>query len=356
MKDKYLSNLIYNAFDFLEKAVEQFKSEPKYSVINFSAAIELILKARLMNEHWSLIISTPSNQHPNLAKFETGDFKSINFSELLQRIENVTGEIFSSELKQIFTQLAQHRNKIIHFYHEAHTKKTKEDLVKKIAVEQCIGWMYLKTQLEMWSDIFKSYNSQIQKINRKIKGHEVYFEAVFTDKQKEIRKAKKRGIKFFNCLRCKIPAAQESRITEFIWSHKCWVCELKEEFVKMPCPMEDCDGILYFSYSSNEDAFCKSCLEKVTAKEFQKYLKTEVADVFDPSNDDYTTINCGVCDSSSEVTKHSEYYICSECLYIAKEIEFCQFCGEGYIGKDLSDSGAVGCGSCKGIIGWYKND
>jgi hypothetical protein len=49
--------LVANAIDFLRRAINEFKKDPKYSIIHFSAAVELLLKARLMAEHWSLVVS-----------------------------------------------------------------------------------------------------------------------------------------------------------------------------------------------------------------------------------------------------------------------------------------------------------
>uniref|UniRef100_E6QVY9 HEPN domain-containing protein n=1 Tax=mine drainage metagenome TaxID=410659 RepID=E6QVY9_9ZZZZ len=49
-KNVNFGKLVDNAFDFLDKAGREFKSEPKYSVIHFYAALELFLKARLLHE------------------------------------------------------------------------------------------------------------------------------------------------------------------------------------------------------------------------------------------------------------------------------------------------------------------
>ncbi|HSH26283.1 MAG TPA: hypothetical protein VK972_00705 [Wenzhouxiangella sp.] len=38
-----LHNLSESAFDFLERSVEEIKAHPKYSVIHFATAVELIL-------------------------------------------------------------------------------------------------------------------------------------------------------------------------------------------------------------------------------------------------------------------------------------------------------------------------
>ena len=44
-------SLTRNAFDFLERGIAEFDASPKYSVIHFCAAVEMLLKARLMKEH-----------------------------------------------------------------------------------------------------------------------------------------------------------------------------------------------------------------------------------------------------------------------------------------------------------------
>ena len=43
-------SLTRNAFDFLERGIAEFDKTPKYSVIHFCAAVEMLLKARLMKE------------------------------------------------------------------------------------------------------------------------------------------------------------------------------------------------------------------------------------------------------------------------------------------------------------------
>jgi hypothetical protein len=65
-------SLARNAFDFLEREIVEFDQASKYSVIHLYAAVEMLLKARLMREHWSLIVSKP--EQANLAKFMAGDF------------------------------------------------------------------------------------------------------------------------------------------------------------------------------------------------------------------------------------------------------------------------------------------
>lgn len=178
-----LSKLIENGFEFLEKAISQFHKEPKFSVINFCIATELFLKARLMKEHWSLVVST----NPNISAFKSGNFKSINFTEILPKIENITGEKFDQEITSFFNGLANHRNKMVHFYHDFSSKKKSKELIEQIAIGQSSGWHHLSNLLEKWKFIFKPYNERINEINSKMKQHEIYIKTVYEKLLSEIK-------------------------------------------------------------------------------------------------------------------------------------------------------------------------
>ena len=87
MNQKQIFNsLAKNAFDFLKQAIEEFDKSPKYSVIHFCAAVEMILKARLMTEHWSLIVSKP--EQANLVRFLAGEFASVTMDESRTRLRD----------------------------------------------------------------------------------------------------------------------------------------------------------------------------------------------------------------------------------------------------------------------------
>src|SRR5690606_2370472 len=107
-------SLTRNAFDFLERGISEFDQTPKYSVIHFCAAVEMLLKARLMKEHWSLIVSRPDQA--NLAKFMDGDFISATLAETRERLRDVAREDIGNDAYNSFRALAQHRNKMVHFF------------------------------------------------------------------------------------------------------------------------------------------------------------------------------------------------------------------------------------------------
>ena len=49
MKDEEIFNSIFrNAVDFLNRALDELDAHPKYALIDFAAAVELVFKARLV--------------------------------------------------------------------------------------------------------------------------------------------------------------------------------------------------------------------------------------------------------------------------------------------------------------------
>lgn len=352
MKDALLKDLINNGFDFLERAIQQFKAEPKYSVINFCAAIEILLKARLMHEHWSLVIAV--KDHPDIEKFKKGDFKSINFNDLVPRIESVTGEKISPDIQKCFKALANHRNKMVHFFHEAHTHAKKEKLLEEIAVEQSSGWFFLRRLLSGWGDVFGDYRDRISSINASMKEHDIYLETVFSRITPEIALAKSNGAIFRDCTRCKKAASEENKLTEYLFNCKCRVCLFQEYLLKTPCDDDDCDGLLEIIEGDTE-VCCTACNEPIDKDHLSDLLDTDP--VGTDNYADYTPRNCAMCSTPNEVIEHHAYYICKECFYITDEIAGCGWCNELQIGGgDLEMSEYSGCEFCDGLAGHHRND
>lgn len=84
--------VVGNAVDFFKTSLKEFKARPKYSVINFCSGLELILKARLLNEHWALIVRRPEDA--SLPQFQNGDFVSVTIDETINRLNNIATKMF----------------------------------------------------------------------------------------------------------------------------------------------------------------------------------------------------------------------------------------------------------------------
>lgn len=353
--DRNLINLIENGFNFLEKGIGQFDSEPKYSVINFCVAIELLLKAKLMSEHWSLIVKQTSNTHPNREKFLNGNFNSINFVELMPKIEAVTGYKFADEAKKSFNQLASHRNQMIHFYHEIDTAEGNQNLKNNVAREQCLGLFHLQRLLRDWKGVFTQFEIRMTNLNYRMKRYHQYLQAIYDSIQPELaREEKAEGIKFELCTVCGHLGSVETEETELVYSNSCRVCLAKHEQIHIPCLDESCSEILKLEVGE-QSVTCPKCRIEVDHEYISEIIDDASLD-FQRSYDDHLIINCANC-SGSNVIQHTEkYYVCPDCFISSVTFGVCGWCNEGQIdGGDLEFSYGSGCESCDGARAWERD-
>jgi len=118
---KITLNLLDNGIDYIYEAVqpikESFFKSPdnsehswKYSVLHLYSGIELLLKEKLKQEHWSLIFQDVSKAR--VIKLENGDFVSVYHEELINRLQNIAGITLNDEP---IKKLQSLRNRFEHF-------------------------------------------------------------------------------------------------------------------------------------------------------------------------------------------------------------------------------------------------
>ena len=139
MPDKLFDQLVRNAIDFMEKSNDQLDTAPKYAVINFCSAVELFLKARLLAEHWSLIITDidkgSKNKKINFERFKSGNFQSVNLKTSIERLRNIVGVKISSNEEDSFTKVQQYRNMLVHFFHPEYIESAVEGVINETIPE-----------------------------------------------------------------------------------------------------------------------------------------------------------------------------------------------------------------------------
>ena len=96
----------------------------------------MLLKVPLAHEHWSLVCS---GKKIIRSKYLTGDFQSITFSETCDRLRDVLEKPLNASTVSSFDIIRQHRNRVVHFYHDALNDQAKE----KLLIEQADAWFAL---------------------------------------------------------------------------------------------------------------------------------------------------------------------------------------------------------------------
>lgn len=347
--NKHLYLLLDNAFDFLEVGIQNFKDNPKYSIINFAASIELFLKARLLKEHWSLIIS---GDEPNFQKFLQGDFTSINFKDLIPKIKAIIGENeIPNDARSCFDGLAKDRNKTMHFYHNIIADNSDNEIIN-LAAKQLKGWVYLEKLLIKWKNLFliyDEYDNKVRLCDDLIKSHRDYLLIKYESIKGGINDRIKQGARYTNCDRCNFEAVKlDRKISNNIYVGKCEVCEYDYTHgLIVKCP--ECHEPIILSANSDENyrGLCKKCQYKLS-----------VDDIYSLSELDTSNLFCNNCDNrlviaqqKSSNGKFDYIYLCPSCFFVTDKTQVCDYCFQEQIGYDnLSKSYFLGCNWCEGAI------
>ena len=339
-KDDF-SLVVENAFDFFKKSLDEFDKEPKYSVIHFHAGIELIMKARLLWEHWTLILTRPDNA--NLQSFRSGDFQSVSIKDAKVRLESIVQDGLNPAEYECFLRLSDHRNRMVHFYHPGSAGNKTE--LEKIVAEQCLAWYHLSRILKRWRDQFESYSTEIARIDKAMHKHGKYLNTKFGALAAEIKRFKDRGITFTICPSCHFESFREDADDVPILDYECLVCEVRETGLMIECPQCGEQNRLI----GDPWHRCTKCTHKLNENDVRKFLtKNFVYDKHDP--DRSIVAHCEECEGYETVVQVNGRWICSLCFakYNSKEIGRCDCCGSLSTGN-LEDSYFRGCVGCDGM-------
>ena len=347
--EDYFSSLVDNALDFLSRSIDDFEHYPKYSVIHFHAAVELFVKARLMSEHWSLVVT--QRKEADWEKFVAGDFQSAGLEEAAGKLEKVVQSGISESTLQAFRDVGKHRNKMVHFFHKAHPFSENKRLRTKVAKEQLNAW-YLLNQLLTgpWKDVFDDWLPQISEIDTRLRDHRKYLQVIFDNLKPEIEARKQEGFEFRACPSCQFEAQERNPDAEDIDLAVCWVCGFKQKFLTVDCP-ECCSPVEFADEGFSE---CGSCGKYLEPEHIVYALKYHGAAYAAAKEGDYSWDdgNCSNCDGyHTVVCRASGKYICGSCLGEFESMQPCEWCDELNTG-DMEDSYLHGCNQCEGRLGY----
>jgi len=334
-----LSRLTDNAVDFLNRAIDDFKDQPKYSIINFHTAVELFLKARLLHEHWSLIVL----KSPDRQKFEAGDFISVPFDEACGRLQSIVQSPVPEGARKNFDAIRKHRNKMVHFFHEADDAGPQ---IASIAGEQLRAWYDLHQLLTtQWAPIFSEYGESFALIEKKLSGHREFLKAKFADLEPSIKIQISKGVRFRRCGSCDFRAARVSEILGDLHESECLICRYRDKWLDYECP--DCGTV--GPLREGGEFSCGKCGAGDDQKAISDRLNEEIA-----TPDNYfearVPAHCAECEGYYSVVEYNGNFLCVVCFSVSDEVNACSWCGE-FGNGDMEDSNMGGCTVCGGSLG-----
>ena len=346
-----MERLVENALDFLSRAIDEFQDAPKYSVIHFSAAVEQFLKARLMAEHWSLVVG--DRQPADWSKFTRGDFQSVGLVEAASKLEKVVQSGLSKDALAAFRAVANHRNRAIHFFHSAHTDKEAQGELRRIAKEQLIAWFHLHRLLQnQWSDIFARWLEKIDEVEEKLRAYREFLSMVFDEVTPVLLEHHDAGASVEVCGACGFESMVFDDELNLIDTPHCLVCGHAFRCATIECP--SCEGPVRFEGEGFAD--CGHCGASLEPEHLADVIEDEDAAREAAREGDAARGNCSDCDGYHTVVRvPSGGWTAACCLVEHEWLETCGWCNEPNTG-DMEMSYHSGCNMCDGHASWTKDD
>ncbi len=334
--------LLNNAIDFFKRAMVAIDTDPKDSIINFSTAVELILKFPLMLEHWSLIVAGEKKKL-NRQKFEDGEFQSTTFDETVVLLNGVFNVSMDDETKEILDKIRSHRNRMVHYFkHDLNST----DLKKALIAEQAIAWFKLNKFLKKNSKKLKifPYQQQLDELEKQLITYSKYAEQKFNSLIPKIEGLKKSGVIFERCQNCDHEAMQFSK-GDFFDDGICLVCASTDNGLQVKCPKCNADQMLL----NPNFLECKECDHEVSGDSEILNLLNETHSNYDPNNclPRNLPANCNECEEEDSICLHKGKFLCIHCWTISSELFQCGSCGQ-HMNTDLEDTHFNGCNFCEG--------
>ncbi|RSS97486.1 hypothetical protein EF919_03295 [Streptomyces sp. WAC02707] len=110
-----------NGIDYLSEVVtrlarpaeEVSPRDLKYAVLHLQAATEVLIKARLQIDHWSLVVKDLSKCTKE--KYDRGEFDSATVAESMRRLADMVGIPVRKDDREAVEELAKLRNRLQHW-------------------------------------------------------------------------------------------------------------------------------------------------------------------------------------------------------------------------------------------------
>ena len=231
--------LVRNAIDFVESALDTLDRRPKNAIVEFYTAIELFLKARLMAEHWSLIIAKPETG--SLQAFSVGDFQSVYLDDSAKRLKEIVGEPLDETALRNFRSLGEHRNQIVHFAHTDYA--TASGTRTGVVLELWASWHYLQVLLtQTWKTSFAAYQDEIRRLHSRMMKQAEFIQVRYHELEPQIAELTSQGSAFVRCNHCQTTAGKVEASHKWGFDYRCLVCQsaglaIKRTDATIPCDL-----------------------------------------------------------------------------------------------------------------------
>ncbi|MBM7587938.1 hypothetical protein JOC86_004513 [Bacillus pakistanensis] len=297
--------IVENGLDFIKRSLIELEKDDdmyfKYAILHLSAGLELILKARLQKEHWSLVFEDINKA--NLETFNKGEFKSVAFENLISRLEGICDIEMGFKTKKKIQNLKKYRNRIEHFDLSVNKKALEAITFKVLSV--LIPFIYKE-------ELIKRDHDTLKFINEKLTTMDDYI----TQRYKEISPIIKELPSEVRLLEC--PNCLQNRTLRLDEKY-CYFCEttfknLSVEFISRFLNFDEHFNISYGKFKfldlcpccekrsllvADDECLCITCCKILRPKEYVKCIDCGISHLFGKEEGEFI----------------NEEYVCYDCIF-----------------------------------------
>lgn len=331
--DEVFTALVTNGFDFFVRSAHELAKDQKFSIAHFATGVELLLKAALFHEHWTLIATEPHDCAWTSVK--DGTVRSIQASDLCAAITSTTGTPLNHE-KTAFESVFKHRNRVLHWAPNG-------DLAATVA-EQCLAWHHLRALLGgAWKLTFEPFQKRIDEVEKLLRVHRQYLQVRFEQHKKKIMGMEKAD-RLLMCPTCDFRAGVAVRGTDRVVPFECLVCGYTASAARVPC-----DALYALDDLPVENCQCGETHDRkqlLDALDPTPPMRPKEMLMYEPDRG-----HCGEClDLESTVAPNGDSYVCIACgaAFETGDSSSCEWCNERWFGWGSEGSFLSGCEHCDG--------
>ncbi len=310
--------IVGNGLDFFVRSAEELEKEQKFAIAHFATGIELLLKARLFHEHWTLIATEPHKCAWTTVK--DGTVRTLQAADLCAAVTTTTGTALLHE-SRAFKAIFDHRNRVLHW-------APKDDLASTVA-EQCLAWHHLRALLvNHWVDAFSPFKARIEQVEHLLRKHRAYLKVRFEQLKPKLEGLKHAGLLIL-CPACEFDAGVADAGAGRVHTFECKVCGYTAAALRT-----EAGTLEYRERSDILDELDPTPL--LSPKEMSIY----------ESDRGY----CAECFEPEEtVARDGDDYVCVACgARFDTGPSACESCNQSWFGWDSEGSAYGGCEHCDG--------
>lgn len=311
--------LLRNGLDFLKRAREELEEgQVMFSIVSFWTAVEILLKVPLVHEHWTLVCSGKKLER---RKYLEGDFQSVSYDDACARLGDVLEKPLSKTTMAIFDKVRRHRNRVVHFYHNA----ASDDDLRQIQSEQADAWFALNRLLrDDWESLFGQWLKMRLRTNETdmLRSNSFYAETRFRHPpvQDALEMFRQAGVTVSQCEICHqqslahVMPVSGKRFVQY----DCMVCSAKDNVAEICCP--DCRE----SSQMKTDFFCRDFECKTCGLKMSRY--DALRSIPETGSRYPSSYGCSNCHDWDSVCEYGEKFLCTTCMELYEERNACGRC------------------------------